>query len=270
MTLPSRKTLLGNVLSLAAIAWIYGGDLADALRARTADVSALVELPSPIRPAVVLTLAALATVVAVMGLAQGKVEGFKGFRLLPIVLVGALFADLVLAESRIPIDSTDMASMSLQRFHKLAQALSTQDAVAEDPRVLQPLLEELGRPPYLVHGEPLTAYALQVRKDCEGPVRDAPGVRPGTLLYCVAPERKGAWVTLVGLAAEKRFGAPELLSADGQVRFLLVQPALAEEDPAEPGAPFQETPAEPGPAFRDGPAPAAEGGTDGGTSSLQP
>ncbi|NTX12619.1 hypothetical protein HUA74_01135 [Myxococcus sp. CA051A] len=260
MKLPSRKTLLGNVLSLAAIAWIYGGDLADALRARTADVSALVELPSPVRPAVVLALAALATAVVVLGgLARGKVEDFKGYRLLPILLVGALFADLVLSESRIPIDSTDMASMSLQRFHKLAQALSTQDAVAEDPRVLQPLLEELGRPPYLVRGEPLTAYALQVRKDCEGPVRDAPGVRPGTLLYCVAPERKGAWVTMVGLAEENRFGAPELLSAGGKLRFLLVQPAISDEEQAEPGD-----------AFREVPGPAAEDGTDGGTSSLQP
>ncbi|MCE9667470.1 hypothetical protein LY474_06545 [Myxococcus stipitatus] len=255
MTLPSRKTLLGNVLSVAAIAWIYGGDLADALRARTADVSALVELPSPVRPSVVLALTGVALAVAVFGLVQGRGEGFKGFRLLPILLVGALFADLALAESRIPIDSTDVASMSLQRFSKLAQELSTQDAVAEDPRVLQPLLEELGRPPYLARGEPVPAYALQVRKDCEGPVRDAPGVRVGTLLYCVAPERKGAWVTLVGLPAERRFGAPEVLSVGGQTRFLLVTPTIPDEAP-EPGA---------APAFRD--APVAE---DAGTSSLQP
>lgn len=260
MTLPSRKTLLGNVLSLAAIAWIYGGDLSDAVRARTAEVSALVELPSPVRPTVVLSLAALALGVVVLGgIARGKAEGFKGYRLLPILLVGALFADLVLAESRIPIDSTDMASMSLQRFQKLAQELSTRDAVVDDPRILQPFLEEMGRPPYLVRGEPMTAYTLQVRKDCEGPVRDAPGVRPGTVLYCVAPERKAAWVTVVGLSGETRFGSPEMLSVRGEVRFLLVQPAIPDEAPPEPGD-----------AFRDSVPSGSDTGMDGGTSSLQP
>jgi hypothetical protein len=248
MTLPSRKTLLGNALSLAALAWIYGGDLSDALRARGAEVSALTALPSPVGPAVVLALAAIATAVVIGGLARGRGEGFKGYRLLPILLVGSLFVDLVLAESRVPLASLDIASMSLQRFHQLAQALATEQAVPDDPRVLQPLLEELGRPPYLVHGEPVEAYALQVRKDCEGPVREAPGVRPGTLLYCVAPERKGAWVTLVGLPAERRFGEPAVLSAGGEPRFLLVRPLPRDEEP--PGA------------FRDE--------ADAGTSSVQP
>jgi hypothetical protein len=257
MKLPSRKTLLGNLLALGAILWIYGGDLADALRARTAEVSAFTALPSLVRPAVVLGLTALATGVAAWGLARGREEGFKGYRMLPILLVGALFIDLVAAESRVPLDSTDLASNALVRFHQQAQELTSRTAVPDDPRVLQPLLEDLGRPPYLVRGAPLEAYALQVRQDCEGPVRDAPGVRPGTLLYCVAPERKGAWVTLVGLPAGERFGAPAILSARGEVRFVLVRPVEAEEEPE---------------AFRERPAPPEAGapGPDAGTSSVQP
>jgi hypothetical protein len=257
----SRKTLLGNVLALGAILWIYGGDLMDALRARTAEVAAFSALPSPVRPGLVLALTALATGVALWGLARGREEGFKGYRLLPILLVGALFVDLVAAENRVPLDSTDLASGALMRFHQDAQGLTSQTAVPDDPRVLQPLLENLGRPPYLVRGEPLEAYALQVRKDCEGPVRDAPGVRPGTLLYCVAPERKGAWVTLVGLPAGERFGAPAMLSARGEVRFVLVRPVEGDE---EPGA-FRERPA---PA--EAPPEAGAPGPDAGTSSLQP
>ncbi|NMO21313.1 hypothetical protein HPC49_32790 [Pyxidicoccus fallax] len=249
MTLPSRKTLLGNVLSLAALGWIYGGDLSDALRARSAEVSALTSLPSPVMPAVVLALAAAVTAVVLGALVRGKGEDFKGYRLLPILLVGSLFADLVLAESRVPLSSLDIASMSLQRFQGLAQELTTDQAVPDDPRVLQPLLEQLGRPPYLVKGEPLEGYTLQVRKDCEGPVREAPGVRPGTLLYCVAPERKGAWVTLMGMPAERRFGEPGIVSAGGETRFVLVRPLPPDEEPTE--------------AFRDEAA-------DAGTSSLQP
>lgn len=255
MTRPSRKTLLGNVLSLAALGWIYGGDLSDALRARTAEVSALTALPSPVWPAAVLALAVGCAVVVVSGLARGRAEDFKGYRLLPILLVGSLFVDLVVAESRVPLSSLDIASMSLQRFQQLAQELTTGQVVPDDPRVLQPLLAQLGRPPYLVRGAPVEAYTLQVRGDCEGPVREAPGVLPGTLLYCVTEDRAAAWVTLVGLPAERRFGAPEVVSAGGQTRFLLVRPI---PDEAPEGA------------FRDE-APAPEGpGADAGTSSVRP
>ncbi|QSQ23938.1 hypothetical protein JY651_02845 [Pyxidicoccus parkwayensis] len=258
MMLPSRKTLLGNVLSLAALAWIYGGDLSDAVRARSAEVAAFSALPSPLGPTVVLALAVLVTLLVGVGIAQGKGEGFKGYRLLPILLVGSLFADLVFAENRMPLSSLDVASMSLQHFQQLAQELTTEQSVPDDPRVLQPLLEQLGKPPYLVRGEPVDAYALQVRKDCEGPVREAPGVRPGTLLYCVAPERKGAWVTMVGLPAEQRFGAPAVVSAGGEPRFLLVSPALPDEEPAGEAFRDVEVP-------RDGPSP-----EDAGTSRVQP
>ena len=257
MTLPSRKTLLGNVLSVAALAWIYGGDLSDALRARSAEVSALTALPSPVWPSVVLALTLLVSLLVVGALVQGKAEGFKGYRLLPILLVGSLFVDLVWAESRVPLASLDIASMSLQRFQQLAQELTTEQVVPDDPRVLQPLLEQLGRPPYLVRGEPLQAYTLQVRRDCEGPVREAPGVRPGTLLYCVAPERKGAWVTLVGLPAEQRFGAPAVVSAGGETRFLLVRPTPPDEEPEG--------------AFRDAEGPGSrDAAPDAGTSSVGP
>lgn len=259
MTLPSRKTLLGNALSLMAIAWIYGGDLSDAVRARTADVSAFMTVPSLERPAVVLAVAAVAALAFVVGLLQRKEEGFKGYRLLPIVLVGALFVDLVLSESRTPLTSTDIASMALQRFHQSAQERTSALEVPDDPRLLQSLLEELGRPPYLVRGESLPAYTLQVRKDCEGPVRDAPGVRAGTILYCVAPERQGAWVTMVGLPADERFGPPAVVSVAGEARFLLVRPIPTDE-------------AEPGTAFRDSLAapPSPAGDTDAGSPRAAP
>ncbi|MCP3144081.1 hypothetical protein [Pyxidicoccus xibeiensis] len=267
MTLPSRKALLGNAFCLVALGWIYGGDLADAVRARSAEVAAFTLLPSPVLPAVVLALTALGTLVVAAGLARGRVDDFKGYRLLPILLVGALFVDLVLAESRVPLASVDIASMSLQRFHQLAQELTTEQAVPDDPRVLQPLLEELGRPPYLVRGEPLQSWTLQVRKDCEGPVREAPGVRPGTVLYCVAPERKGAWVTAVGLPGEQRFGDPAVVSVGGETRFLLVRPVPPDED--APGGAFRDNPVSPEPVPPE-PVPPAAAPPDAGTSSVQP
>jgi hypothetical protein len=240
MTLaPSRKTLLINGGCLLLVAWLYGGDLSDAIRAREAEVSAFSALPPLVPPALVLVAGTLALGVAVWGMLRGRGDDFKGYRLLPIVLVCGLFIDLVFAERRSPLSPTDVASMSLQKFHGMAQELATADAVPADPAVLHRLLEDFGPPPYLVRGQPAGEYTLQVRQDCDGPVRSASGLQPGTFIYCVAPERKGAWITLVGLPAERRFGLPDVLSVNGETRFLVVQPAL-------PDAPSPE-----GDAFRD-------------------
>jgi hypothetical protein len=224
----SRKTLLINGACLLLVAWLYGGDLRDASLARSSEVSAFSSLPPLIPPAVVLTLGVLALGVVVWGLLRRRGDDFKGYRLLPIVLVGGLFVDLILLESRSPLSATDIASMSLQSFHGMAQEQATPDGVPADPASLRPLLEKLGKPPYLVRGQPTSEYTLQVRQDCEGPVRSASGLQPGTFIYCVAPERKGAWITLVGLPAEQRFGLPDVLSVGGEARFLVVQPAVPE------------------------------------------
>jgi hypothetical protein len=231
----SRKTLLINAACLLLVGWLYGGDLRDALQARKAEVAAFTALPPLGPPAGVLVLATLALGGVVWGLLRRKGDDFKGYRLLPIVLVAGLFVDLVLAERRSPLSSLDMASMSLQNFHGMAQELATPEAVPSEPAVLHRLLGKLGRPPYLVRGQPAGEYTLQVRQDCEGPVSAASGLQPGTFIYCVAPERKGAWITLVGLPAERRFGLPDVLSVNGEVRFLVVQPAIpdAQESPED-------------------------------------
>jgi hypothetical protein len=242
MSGPSRKTLLANGAALVLLAWLYGGDLADALRARSAETAAFSQVPPLLLPGAVLAVAAGALGGGVWGLLRRRGEDYKGYRLLPLTLVGALFVDLVGAERRVPLGSWDMASLALQHFTNQAQAQATGGNVPADPRVLSGLLNDLGVPPYLVRGEPVPAYTLQVRENCEGPVRSAAGLMPGTLLYCVAPQRQGAWVTLVGLPAERRFGAPEVLSQGGETRFLLVQPVKQDEP---------ETPDRPG-AFREG------------------
>jgi hypothetical protein len=241
MTLPSRKSLLANAGALLLLAWLYGGDVRDALQARSAEVSAFTELPPLVRPAVVLVIGALALGAVLWGLLRRRGDDYKGYRLLPLVLVAALFVDLVFAERRVPLGSLELASLSLQSFQSQAQQLATEDAVPAEPAVLGRLLEKLGRPPYLVRGQPVSQYTLQLRQDCEGPVRSAPGLQPGTLIYCVAPGRKGAWITLVGLPAERRFGTPEVLSVGGEARFLLVEPIPpAGESGPPPGSPFRE------------------------------
>ncbi|HEX5748589.1 MAG TPA: hypothetical protein VFZ09_20280 [Archangium sp.] len=234
MTRPSLKTLLGNAASGGALAWLYGSDLLAASRARSAEVSAFLELPPLVWPAGVLAATVGVVGVVLWGLVRGRSEDFKGYRLLPILLLCALFVDLVRAENRVPLRSEEISLLVLGQFEEKAEALSDGRTVPSDPAVLQPLLADLEPPPYLVRGQRAAAWSLQVRPGCEGPVREAPGLAVGTLIYCVAPDRKTAWVSLVALPAGERFGLPAVLSVDGQPHVAIVQPTPPEEDAGEP------------------------------------
>lgn len=247
MMRPATRAWLSNAACLGVLVWLYGGDLRDALRARTAEVAAFAQPPSTVQPAVVLAVTAAALLVALYGLARRRGPQFRGYRLLPIVLVSALFLDLLFAESEVPVSSAGAASHALQHFAREAQALSRDGALPTEPAQLQPLLEQLGTPPYLVRGQPAPAYGLQVRTGCAGPVTQAPGAQVGTLLYCVAPGAHTAWVTLVGLPSEQRFGAAQVFSAAGRPRFVTLQPT--QPAPGERAAPPQ--PAQGPGAFRE-------------------
>ncbi|MBM7114209.1 hypothetical protein [Archangium primigenium] len=252
MTRPSRQTLLLNAVSLVLLLWLYGGDLWDALRARSAEVSAFLAPPPLVWPALVLGVTVVLGAVGAWGLLKGQGEGFKGYRVLPILLVVALFVDLVFAEGQGPLRAEDVAALTLSQFQERAQGLMREGKVPSTPEVLRPVVEELGQPPYLVRGERARAWSLQVRQDCTGPVAEAPGLEVGTLLYCVAPQKDRAWVSLVGLPAGSRFGLPAVYSTQGQPYGVVVE-APPPEDPAD-GAPppfeGREPPAGPG-----GPAP---------------
>ncbi|WP_257459700.1 hypothetical protein [Archangium lipolyticum] len=238
MTLPKTRTLLANVVCLLVLAWLYGGDLSDALRARSAEVSAFLAPPPLVWPAVVLAATGVVLGVVVWGVLRGRGEGFKGYRLLPIVLVGALFLDLVLMESQVPLRSEDVATLSLRHLQEQAQALSHGRTVPSEPEVLRPLVADMGQPPYLVRGTRAPSWSLQVRQGCQGPVREAPGLAVGTFIYCVAPGGELAWITLVGLPAGERFGLPSVVSGEGEPHVAIVQPIPPEE--GEAPEPFRE------------------------------
>jgi hypothetical protein len=235
MTLPSRKTLLANAFSLLALAWLYGGDLRDALRAREAEVAGYFQLPSVLMPSLVLALTAAVLAVVAFGLVRRKGEDFKGYRLLPILLVGALLVDLVLSESSQYLDSSELTVAAMQDFRELAQELATEQEVPADPAVLGPLVEKLGRAPYLVRGQHVGNYALQVRQGCQGPAQELSGARPGTLLYCVGPERREAWISAVGLPVGERFGGAAVLAVRGTPvsTQVLPQPPGGQADPLQ-------------------------------------
>ena len=232
MSPPMKRQMIrawvANALCLAALLWLYAGDLRNALAARRAEVSAFQELPSVLQPALVLAATALALGFALYGLARRRGPDFRGYRLLPIVLVSALFVDLLFSESEVPVSSAGAATFALQHFAAGAQELASGGRLPTRPEKLQPLLEQLGRPPYLVRGAPASAYGLQVREGCEGPVTEAPGAEVGTLLYCVGPRAQVAWapIGVVLLARTPGHNASELV-------YLGLVPAANGADPLQ-------------------------------------
>lgn len=210
-------------LGLALFWW--GGDAVRAIRAQHAWVSALAQPPDLAFASVALLLVLGAAAWAAVGLAQRKGSDFKGYRALPICAVVLLFVDvLVLPSSALPIRSSDQLALSLQLFGELASEQMHDGRAPANPALLQVLAGKLGAPPYLVHGEPLHHFQIQLREGCDGPLKTAPGAEVGTLLYCLAKDGKTAWVSAVALPAEVQFGSPAVFTRDGVVQWVQISP----------------------------------------------
>ncbi len=250
---PSNAVLAANGGAFALLLWLYGGDLYLHQHGKTAEVSALLELPPVGFAAVVVVLACAAAGVAGYGLAKRQGSAFKGYRLLPIVAVVALFADLfVVSAEKVPIPSHELLGAAMQTYAELASNASTPTEVLADEHKLRELLPKLGAPPYLVRGERPDGYLLQVRRGCTEPVREAPGAQAVTLVYCVSPDGKEAFLSAVALPVGTRFGTPQPFTRAGEVQWASVQPRAPSSDDGGPA-----------PAFRDEQAPsesAAPGG----------
>ena len=152
--------------------------------------------------------------------------------MLPVCLAVALFIDLFLISgSRGPnFSSTTQLAMATQALVESLNGMSEDKTVLADPGKISAMVSQMGEPPYLVRGKRPEHFSLQVRKDCQKPVLEAPGIQVGTVLYCLAPGDKWAWVTVVGLPAEQTFGEPAVFSLGGAEQWWVVEA----KDPDEP------------------------------------
>ncbi|HEX4621326.1 MAG TPA: hypothetical protein VH208_07140 [Myxococcaceae bacterium] len=225
MRLPGRLTVGIHLAGVAALAWLYGGDLIEYRRGSSAPVAAMTDLPNPYLALAACLAGAAALGVAAWGVFRSKPEGFRGYRLLPIVVVVVLFVDLfVLGASRGPnIPALDRFTAAMEHFAGDARQSSRHGAVFADAAKLEASLVALGPPPYLIHGARVPRYILSLREGCQGPVTASSGEALGTVFYCVSSARDRAWVSAVALPAEQRFGAPAIFSWAGTPRGWLVQ-----------------------------------------------
>ncbi|MFT3838532.1 MAG: hypothetical protein QM723_16260 [Myxococcaceae bacterium] len=230
-----------SAVSLLLLGWLYGGDVSDALAARNAEVAAFAEPPSLGFALLVLAATLAGAVATIYGAVKKKTGSWRGYRLMPIIVVLVLFVDLVfLSASRSPLGSADRSFSTLTLLTNQANLAATATRVPRGDE-LQPLMQPLDPPAYLVKGERPKSWRLVERQNCSGPADDAKGEPLGTVIYCTAADGKQAWFSLVALPVEVRFGSPKVMTRGGTVMAGLVTthaepgPEDADEEPSSDG-----------------------------------
>lgn len=239
MTPDARKAWAGNAAAGSLLAVLYGGDVAEHLRIQSAEVYAVAAAPLFPFAVGVLALLSCGVGVAGFGLARRHGSSWRGYRLLPILAVLALFLDLFVLHGdadRMPSDEKLQAQ--LQALAEAATHGSREQKVMEDARGLQALLGELGRPGYLVRGKPVEGFRIEVQTGCAGPRPPPPDAPVGTLLYCVEVGGQQAWISAQALPAEAVSGAAAAFTRQGGLVTARVTPPppspSVEPDPGEP------------------------------------
>jgi hypothetical protein len=205
------------------------------MQAHSTEVAGLSALPSLPFALLALGGALAGAGLSMFGVATKRDKAWRGFRVMPIVAVVVLFVDMfVLSSSKSPFSSNARASVALDLFEQRAMQLATTASVPSDERTLEPVVKMLGPVPWLVKGEALPEWSLKLFYGCSGPQLDAAGLGAGTLLYCVDTARTQAWVTLVGLPYEQRFGAPQLVTQGGAVLTAVIHTLPPADDEAPP------------------------------------
>jgi len=221
-----RTRLLINAAALLLLLVLFGGDLSDGLRARGAPAAALLRMPNLAFASGALLVGLAAAGVSVWGWWKGREDDFRGYRLLPIAMSVLVFVNLfVLADERPPFQSHEVAAAALGHLEERASYLGEAGTVPTAREVLEPILAELGQPPYLAYGQAPGRWDLIVRTGCSGPLDDVGTLATGTLVYCAAPDASRAWVTAVGLPWNQRFGSPQWVSTPRGVLVAVVEPA---------------------------------------------
>jgi hypothetical protein len=236
--LPASALAMQGLL-LVLLGVFYVGDLVRYVRASAAEAAWMASLPS-----LGLSLAGIATLLLAagllaVGLATGKDAAWRGYRLGPIAGVALFFFDFaVLSSMRSPLSGEERALLAVMALADGAAEHASHTAVPDDPRLLASFVDDLGEVPFFVKGERVPRWTIDVRTGCTGPAADVAGKGVGTLVYCLAADRKHAWVTLVGLSPGESFGAPRVVSTEAPwMQEVTLAPPEPETDPEAPGRP---------------------------------
>lgn len=206
--------VIARSLLLLFFGWLYGGDLLRWGQAQSAEVTAMSALPR-------LWLSLLGCGVTIGGAvvlvrARQQPASWRPVRLLTIAALGLLFLDFVVLNSRrMPLSTDEQTLLAAQFIAESANRAAGSEAVPRDPALLGSFLEGLGSVPFFVKGERVPQWKLELRERCAGPASEPGDAAVGTVIYCVAVDRKQAWVTLVGTPVGQVFGPRAIVSTEG-------------------------------------------------------
>ncbi|MDP1827219.1 MAG: hypothetical protein Q8L48_28355 [Archangium sp.] len=225
--------VIARSVLLLFLGWLYGGDLIRWVQAQTAEVTAMSELPR-------LWLSLLGCAVTIGGvvvlvMARKQPPSWRPVRLLTIAAMGLLFVDFVVLNSRrSPLSTDEQTLLAAQYIAESANHEAGSEAVPRDPALLHSFLQGLGTVPFFVKGERVPGWKLELRERCAGPAADPGEAEVGTVIYCVAADRKRAWVTLVGTPLGQVFGPRAIVSTrEGWVGDVHVAAEPEQEDPSD-------------------------------------
>lgn len=265
-----RVALLINALCALLLGWLFGGDAIDSVRSQSAEVSAYLEPPNLVFALAALLAGAVAAGASVLGVVQKQPAGWRGYRLMPIVMVVVFFIDLfVFGATKSPLSASDRTALTLQSLAEAAAGASSGTAVVTSPPQLQAMADQFGAPPYLVQGAPAKGWSVVVKQGCTGPATEVKGEPLGTLFYCVAADGASAWLTAVTLPVGTYFGSPQLFTRGGTPVVTVVTPRPVDDgpqidaiDPVQNDAPEGQDPGPDAPIQIDRPTPLLPGVQD--------
>lgn len=234
-----RTRLAAHLALLAFLLWLYGGDLWRSAQLARAPFAALAASPHVPLAVVGLVVCALGVGLWVAGLRRGPT--WRGRALFPAAAALVLLVDFGVLSSGRPAVPFDLrVDAAVAAVVDGAQELATPAGVPVDVAQLTALAAGAGAPPFFVGGEPLGAWTLELVRGCAGPALESAGRAPGTLVYCVAPDRQTAWVS--GVTLDGPFGQPRVRAGEG-APGRVVAPPPEREAPDEPPPPAWGEPA---------------------------
>jgi hypothetical protein len=218
--------------------WLAGGEVFIAARLPSATYAAIHDAPELALP-LVGTIVGLAGLAMIVALWLGRLTPSRTTRLMTLAVAGLVLAELWSASGRDSSTVESRAAGAMLNVSARAHDASDRGALPTDPRLLLAAFDDQGPAPFFKAGTRL-AWSLDVRSGCNGPALDDRGREPGTVIYCLSPNRDRAWLAVVSV--DSLFGAPFVLTSDEPV---LAMPATPDVERFDEGPPPEEPPDRP-------------------------
>ncbi|MBL8914574.1 MAG: hypothetical protein JNM17_27975 [Archangium sp.] len=199
------------------LVWLYAGDLVRFIKVQSAPVALINAVPSLALSLIGTALAFAFTAIVLLDVGGRLQPDWRPRSLVHAAVAALVFIDFSIISSRLtPILPEVRVAAVIQGLADAASEAATLDQIPTDRRAFEEWARESGGPaPLFKEGNAVGTWHVEVRENCIGPAEFAGNSPAGTLIYCVAPNRRRAWITAVAIPLGKRFGQADIISTQG-------------------------------------------------------